>query len=251
MSLLRMDKYLADMGIGTRSEVKKYMKAGRVKVDGNICKSGEMKVDPTKQKVSVDGEEISYVTYEYYLLHKPSGVLSAARDPHATTVVDLISSKVRDDLFPVGRLDKDTEGLLLITNDGVLAHQLLSPKKHVDKTYYVELDHPLEDGEALCKAFQEGFSIGEGIITEEAKLEILPSKGGTGCALLTIHEGKFHQVKRMFSHQGYEVTYLKRISMGPLMLPEDLLRGEYRKLTDEEIASLKAIGSGGMDVSKN
>lgn len=236
--MVRLDKYLADMSIGTRQEVKKYIRQGRVMVNGETVKKPEYKIDETKSPVTVDGHPVAYESFEYYMLNKPAGVVSATRDRMAKTVLDLITDKKRKDLFPVGRLDKDTEGLLLITNDGALAHRLLSPKKHVDKCYYARIDGKVSAEDQ--KLFAQGLNIGsaeEPEWTKPAKLEIL---SGTEVAeiRLTIQEGKFHQVKRMFQAVGKEVLYLKRERMGTLCLDESLSPGSYRKLTDEEIHCL-------------
>jgi len=236
--MIRLDKFLADMGIGTRQEVKKYMKQGRVTVDGEIVKKPETKVDMELAKVCFDGREVAYAEYEYYMLNKPAGVISATEDTRCETVVDLIESKKRKDLFPVGRLDKDTEGLLLITNDGALAHRLLSPKKHVDKCYYARIRGKVTAEDV--QAFSEGVNIGTAE-TEEwtmpGRLEIIQCNEISEIRL-TIQEGKFHQVKRMFEAVGKEVIYLKRETMGTLVLDETLSPGEYRELTDEELKKL-------------
>lgn len=233
--MIRLDKYLADMGVGTRAEVKKYIKQGKVTVDGAVVKSAELKIDQEVQQVMFQGSPIGYEEFEYYMLHKPAGVISATTDSKDKTVVDLISDKKRKDLFPVGRLDKDTEGLLLITNDGDLAHKLLSPKKHVDKVYYAKVDGIVSEEDV--KAFREGVSIGQGEIAKPAVLEIL--KADTVSEIkVTIQEGKFHQVKRMFHTIGKEVLYLKRLSMGSLVLDDSLPLGAYRKLTREELEEL-------------
>ncbi len=236
--MIRLDKYLADMGIGTRQEVKKYMKQGRVTVDGVITKKPETKIDIAINKVCFDSCEVAYAEYEYYMLNKPSGVISATEDLRCETVIDLIESKKRKDLFPVGRLDKDTEGLLLITNDGALAHRLLSPKKHVDKCYYAKVRGRVTTDDV--EAFSKGVNIGtneEEEWTRPGKLEILHSDDISEIRL-TIQEGKFHQVKRMFEAVDKEVIYLKRESMGTLRLDELLCPGEYRELTDEELKNL-------------
>ena len=237
--MIRLDKYLADMGVGTRTEVKKLIRQGKVTVDGSIEKSPERKIDISHQKVCCMGEAVSYETHEYYMLNKPAGVVSATTDRQDKTVVELISAKKRRDLFPVGRLDKDTEGLLLITNDGDLAHRLLSPKKHVDKVYYAKIAGKVteEDKKAFAEGFAEGMSIGNRETALPSKLEILHS-GEISEIRLTIQEGKFHQVKRMFHAVGKEVIYLKRLSMGTLLLDETLKSGEYRALTKEELKRL-------------
>ena len=233
--MIRLDKFLADMGKGTRSEVKKIIRQGKVLVDGKIEKNPDAKIDETMQEVICNNELVTYTSFVYYMLNKPAGVISATTDPKDKTVIDLISDKKRKDLFPVGRLDKDTEGLLLITNDGELAHNLLSPKKHVDKVYYARVDGKVTDADK--DAFLEGVSIGEDEITKPAKLEILKSDDVSEIKL-TIQEGKFHQVKRMFEAVGKKVIYLQRLSMGPLKLDDQLALGEYRLLTKEEIEQL-------------
>lgn len=237
--MMRLDKYLADMGEGTRQEVKKYIRRGSVTVNGELVRSPERKVDERDQ-VCLDGRKVSYAAEEYFMLNKPAGVVSATEDKRDRTVLDLIQYKKRKDLFPVGRLDKDTEGLLLITNDGALSHRLLSPRHHVDKTYYVEVQgHVTEENRA---AFQRGVNIGteeEPLVTMPARLEILEAGQSLSRVRLTIREGKFHQVKRMFLSQGMEVTYLKRESMGSLRLDDSLAPGEYRPLTEHEIKRLK------------
>ena len=232
---IRLDKYLADMGKGTRSEVKKAISKGLVRVNNEIVKKPETKLDTDSDNVLFDGVLGGYAQYEYYMLNKPAGVISAKEDKREKTVIDLITEKKRKDLFPVGRLDRDTEGLLLISNDGELAHRLLSPSKHVDKVYYAKIDGKvtIEDVEA----FQQGVDIGEEKLTRPAKLRIL--KSGTQSEIeLTICEGKFHQVKRMFQAVEKEVVYLKRLQMGTLILDESLKPGEYRELTEQEIADL-------------
>ncbi len=233
--MIRVDKYLADMGVGTRTDVKKYIRQGRVQIDGLVIKTPETKLDQGKQTVLFDGQAIVYETYEYYMLNKPAGVISATKDAKEKTVIDLITDKKRKDLFPVGRLDKDTEGLLLITNDGEMAHRLLAPKKHVDKVYYAKIDGKVTDEDVKC--FAEGLSIGDGDVAQPSKLDILVSDNVSEIQL-TIQEGQFHQVKRMFESVGKRVIYLKRISMGTLKLDEHLSLGEYRTLTKEEIKNL-------------
>lgn len=235
---LRLDKYMADMGVGSRSEIKVWIRKGRVKVGGVVCNKPETKVSPYLDDVTFDDTRISYVKYVYYMLHKPVGVVSATMDNVSQTVLDLIKDKQGKELFPVGRLDKDTEGLLLITNDGDLAHQLLAPKKHVDKVYYAKVNGRVTEEDA--KAFAEGVDIKEKSLTLPAKLHIIKSDENSEIEL-TIQEGKFHQVKRMFEAVGKEVIYLKRLSMGGLTLDEKLLPGEYRELTSEEVEYLKSL----------
>ena len=236
--MIRLDKYLADMSIGTRQEVKKYIRQGRVKINEDVIRKPEYKIREDKDKVTFDGAPVAYETFEYYMLNKPAGVISATEDKRDKTVLDLIKEKKRKDLFPVGRLDKDTEGLLLITNDGALAHRLLSPKKHVDKCYYAKISGAVTEDDV--RAFKEGINIGtqeEPEWTMPADLQILEN-GAFSRIRLTIREGKFHQVKRMFLAVGKEVVYLKRERMGAFVLDETLAPGEYRKLTDSERKSI-------------
>ena len=236
--MIRLDKYLADMSIGTRQEVKKYIRQGRVKINEDIIKKPEYKIREDEDKITFDGAPVAYETFEYYMLNKPAGVISATEDKRDKTVLDLIKEKKRKDLFPVGRLDKDTEGLLLITNDGALAHRLLSPKKHVDKCYYAKISGGVTEDDV--RVFKERINIGtqeEPEWTMPAELKIL-EKGTVSRIRLTIREGKFHQVKRMFLAVGKEVVYLKRERMGALVLDEELAPGEYRKLTDSELKSI-------------
>ena len=241
MALIRLDKYLADMQLGTRSQVKKNIKKGRVKVDDITVKSCDTKIDIDTCNVMFDGKHIGYSELEYYMLNKPAGVLSAARDKKQTTVVDLITERARKDLFPVGRLDKDTEGLLLITNDGELAHNLLAPKKHVDKLYYAIVEGVISSD--VIEDFKNGIKVNDEFTALPAKLEVLKTDNmdygmQSSEVLVTIHEGKFHQIKKMFVAAGSQVLYLKRLCMGSLRLDEKLKPGEYRKLTKEEIDSL-------------
>ena len=224
---IRLDKYLADMGVGTRTEVKRAISKGRVSVDGACVKKPETKIDTEETTVVFDGQIVEYTKKEYYMLHKPAGVISATEDAREKTVIDLIVSRKRKDLFPVGRLDKDTEGLLLFTNDGKLGHSLLSPKKHVDKTYYAKLEK--EIGEVEIKKLEEGVDIG-GYITQPAKAKIVGEKE----IELTIREGKFHQVKKMLEAVNNKVVYLKRVTFGKLEL-KDMELGEVREINLEDI----------------
>ena len=285
--LIRLDKYLADTGFGTRSTVKQLIKKNAVTVDGITVKSPDAKVDTENSVVTVNGKAVEYETFEYYMLNKPAGIISASTDEREKTVVDIISEKKRRDLFPVGRLDRDTVGLLLITNDGGLSQKLLAPGKHVEKVYLVRVTGKLDEED--ISAFEEGMDIGDEKLTKPAKLEIkrigmfntaaqlfvkndvldpeanteigvdtiLKDDGKTASvtdmganlqtitelvseAEVTLTEGRFHQIKRMFSERGHEVVYLKRLRMGSLQLDETLKEGEYRKLTEEELKALKA-----------
>lgn len=233
---MRLDKYLTELRLGTRSEVKKIIKTKQIMVNGVPALKPEQKIDELSDVVTYKGNKLEYEQFEYYLFHKPYGCVSATEDLIHQTVMDYLTDTVRDDLFPVGRLDIDTEGLLLITNDGALAHDLLSPAKHIPKTYFARIEGNVTEEDV--NHFKEGVDIGEDKLTKPAELEIL-SQGEQSEILLTITEGKFHQVKRMFHAVGKEVTYLKRISMGPLTLPDDLEPGAYRKLTKEELELLK------------
>lgn len=231
--MLRIDKYLADCGLGTRSEVKKYIKAKQITVNGEVVAKPELKIDENVDEVRFKGQPIIYEKYVYYLLHKPAGCVTAKQDNVHKTVMEYFPEDIRTkDIAPVGRLDLDTEGLLLFTNDGVLTHHLLSPTHHIPKTYYAILDK--EVPVSAIEQFKEGVDIGDDKPTLPAELVILSEKE----AELTIHEGRFHQVKRMFEAVGCTVTYLKRLSMGSLTLGE-LEKGEYRKLTEEEVVLLQ------------
>lgn len=232
----RLDKYLADMSVGTRSEVKNMIKKGLVTVNGEVIRRPEYKVDIEKDRLQCGGRDVVYQTHVYYMLNKPAGVITATNDKRQKTVLDLITDKERKDLFPVGRLDKDTEGLLLITNDGDLAHQLLSPKKHVAKCYRAVVDGCVTEEDV--RLFAEGLKMDEEWTALPAKLTIL-SAGPESETEVVIYEGKFHQIKRMFEAVGKKVTALKRLSMGTLELDEMLLPGEYRPLTEEELKALK------------
>ena len=225
------------MSVGSRSECKNYIRNGRVKVNSNIILDPNIKVKE-EDMISFDDNIVSYEKYSYYMVNKPSGVVSATRDNVSETVLDLIVDKKHKDLFPVGRLDKDTEGLLLITNDGDLAHKLLSPKKKVDKVYYAKVNGIISDNDR--EAFAKGVIIGDGYTTLPASLHIINSAEVSELEL-TIHEGKFHQVKQMFEAVGKEVIYLKRLSMESLVLDPKLRSGEYRFLTEEEIDKLKGM----------
>ncbi len=233
---MRIDKLLANMGYGSRKDVKKILKSGKVSVNGVTVKEGKCHVNPDVDAVEVMGEEVDYRRFIYIMMNKPPGVISATEDMRNETVIDLLRGE--DMLFkpfPVGRLDKDTEGLLLLTNDGQLAHQLLSPKKDVPKTYFAVIDSPVTEEDV--EAFKNGVILDDGYRTKSGELEII--KSGTYSDIeLTITEGKFHQVKRMFEAVGKKVIYLKRLSMGSLALDKNLDLGEYRELTDKEFNKL-------------
>lgn len=237
----RLDKILSHMGYGTRSEIKKLVKNGEVRVNDVLVKDSGMQVDPYADKIVVDGEQVYFREFVYLMLHKPHGVVSATEDARERTVLDLLDVSYRAfKLFPVGRLDKDTEGLLLLTNDGKLSHELLSPRKHVPKTYFAVVQGIVDAQDAA--AFRQGVTLDDGYVTLPAELVVLSARpdeqGGCSNIELTIHEGKFHQVKRMFQAVGKQVTYLKRLSMGPLRLDETLALGSYRELSDQEIKLL-------------
>lgn len=225
----RLDKRLAATGQWSRKAAKELLRAGRVSVNGSVCRSGEEKVDDSAL-ILVDGTPVGESGMVYLMLHKPGGVVSATEDAREKTVLDLLPPHYgKMGLFPVGRLDKDTEGLLILTNDGPLAHRLLSPRHHVDKVYYVEVDGVLD--EADCAACRDGLTLADGSRCLPARLEVL--EGGR-CALLTLREGKYHQVKRMMASRGKPVTYLKRVSFAGVELDERLDKGCWRVLTDEE-----------------
>ena len=229
----RLDKLLAGTGKWSRREVKALVRQGLVRVDGRLAASAEDKLDPAAAIVTVAGETISLCRFTYVMLHKPAGVLTATEDRKQPTVLDLLPPELRRiGLAPVGRLDKDTEGLLLLTNDGELAHRLLSPKYHVDKRYLARVDGELSAADA--EAFARGMTLGDGLECLPAGLEVLPDR----VCVVTLREGKFHQVKRMLAARGAPVLYLKRLSMGPLTLDDSLAAGAYRLLRAEEISAL-------------
>lgn len=234
---MRIDKMLANLGFGSRKEVKKMLRNGMVTVNDELVKDGKQHINPEKDIVTLNGEVVEYKEFIYLLMNKPPGVISATEDAVDETVIDLLDLEdVIFKPFPVGRLDKDTEGLLLLTNDGQLAHRLLSPKRNVPKTYFAVIEGEVTASDVL--KFQEGVILDDGYQTKPGKLVILKA-GQLSDIELTITEGKFHQVKRMFQAVGKRVIYLKRISMGPLTLDEDLALGEYRELTEEEVNLLQ------------
>ncbi len=229
----RLDKVLAGTGRWSRREVKLLVRQGLVRLNGTAAVSAEEKCDPETAVITVNGETVVLRRFTYVLLHKPGGVLTATEDRRQETVMELLPQELRRvGLAPVGRLDKDTEGLLLLTNDGELTHRLLSPKYHVDKRYFARVDGHLTAAHA--ETFAKGMTLGDGLKCLPARLEILPDNG----CIVTVREGKFHQVKRMLAACGAPVVYLKRLSMGPLVLGDELGRGEHRMLRDEEVAAL-------------
>ena len=234
MKGIRLDKYLSDMNIGSRTEVKVFIKKGLVRVNEEIVKKSDIKIIPGKDVVTYLDKQVIYEKYVYYMLNKPAGYVSATKDNVFPTVIDLIKDK-KDGLFPVGRLDKDTEGFLMITNDGELAHRLLAPKNHVEKTYFAKVDGMVTEED--IKSFNEGIDIGEEKSTLPAAMNII-STGSESQVLLTICEGRFHQVKRMFEAVDKHVLYLKRVSMGSIPLDSKLKSGEYRPFTSQELKVL-------------
>ena len=238
MEKQRLDKIIASTGKFSRREVKALVRQGLVLVDGRLAASAEEKADPETTEIMVNGELLTYRQYTWVMLNKPAGYLSATEDGRGKTVLDLLPEELqRQNLFPVGRLDKDTEGLLLLTNEGGLAHDLLSPRHHVDKVYYVRTAGTLTEED--CRAFAEGMALSD-FRCLPAELEIL-SAGTESEALVTLREGKFHQVKRMLAQRGKPVLYLKRVKMGNLTLDPALARGEYRYLTEEELQALRNL----------
>lgn len=235
MATLRIDKIIAATGLYSRREVKLLVRQGRVSADGQTVRSAEEKVDPESTELRVDGKPVEYSAYTYVMMNKPAGVLSATEDERASTVLNLLPPELQKrGLFPVGRLDKDTEGLLLLTNDGALAHELLAPRRHVDKVYFARVEGALEQSD--CEAFAQGLVLGDGLSCMPAKLEIGTTSNQ---CFVTVQEGKFHQVKRMLASRGKPVKYLKRLQMGNLTLDSELAPGEYRFLSEAEIESLK------------
>lgn len=233
--LLRLDKALCDTGKWSRKEAKTLIKTGKVCVNGRVIKKPEEKFDFSTASLVVQGVPVVWQRFTYIMLHKPAGVLTATEDRRQKTVLDLLSPELqKQELRPVGRLDKDTEGLLLLTNDGALGHRLLAPKSHVDKVYYAETDGTIQESDIA--AFEAGMTLEDGLICQSAGLQRI----GERKCLVTLREGKFHQVKRMLAARGKPVLYLKRLSMGTLKLDETLAPGEYRPLTDQELAALTA-----------
>lgn len=236
----RIDKILSNLGYGSRKEIKKLAKSGEIEVEGKIIKDVSTKVDPNTAEIKVSGEEILYRKYVYIMLNKPEGVVSATHDNYDETVVDLLPIDFQIfKPFPIGRLDKDTVGLLLLSNDGELNHRLTSPKHHVDKVYYAEINKKVDESD--IEAFKKGIVLEDEYECLPAKLEIITANEHGSEILLTIREGKFHQVKRMFIARDKEVVFLKRVKMGTLDLDQNLEEGSFRELTEEEVATLKLI----------
>ena len=227
---MRLDKYLTQAMLGSRREVKEYIKKKRILVNGFDKVSPDMHIDPEKDVVTLDGNVVkATLGKRYYVLNKPAGYITATKDDTARTVMDLFDKDISKGLFAVGRLDKDTEGLLLITDDGDFDHSLMSPKRHVSKKYYAQLSSDCPDN--LIEEFANGVDIGDDKLCKSAELEILDKRNEV---YISISEGRYHQIKRMFLKYGLEVTYLRRIQIGGFILPEELKPGEYRELTQEE-----------------
>ena len=235
----RIDKIISNLGYGSRKEIKALVKKGLVKVDGEIVKDNGLLIDPEKSVININGEDLFYREYIYLMMNKPDGVISATYDNREETVIDLLEVEHQVfNPFPVGRLDKDTVGLLLLTNDGELNHRLISPKWHVDKVYYAKIDKAVDEKDV--EAFKNGITLDDGYKCKEGKLEIISSSDEVAEVMVTIQEGKYHQVKRMFEALGKTVVYLKRTEFGGLPLDQELEEGEYRELTEDELALLKS-----------
>lgn len=235
----RLDKIISNLGYGSRKEIKALVKKGLVKVDGEVVKDNGVLIDPEKSVININGEDLFYREYIYLMMNKPDGVISATYDNREETVIDLLEVEHQVfNPFPVGRLDKDTVGLLLLTNDGELNHRLISPKWHVDKVYYAKIDKAVDEKDV--EAFKNGITLDDGYKCKEGKLEIINSSNEGAEVMVTIQEGKYHQVKRMFEALGKTVVYLKRIEFGGLPLDQELEEGEYRELTEDELALLKS-----------
>lgn len=229
---MRLDRLLCELNIGSRSEVKKLIQSGKISVNGIPCRKNDEKVDENTAVITYLEKEYRYKKYSFYMLNKPSGYVTANHDDKDPTIMDLLPGEIRETHFSIGRLDKDTTGLIIVCNDGDLAHRLLSPKKHVDKTYLVTIEKPLKDSDIY--ALENGVDIGEKNLTEKSKVEVTDEHN----IYLTIHEGKFHQIKRMLKAVDNNVLALKRISMGGVSLDENLESGRFRELTDQEINTL-------------
>lgn len=235
----RLDKIISNLGYGSRKEIKALVKKGLVKVDGEVVKDNGLLIDPEKSVININGEDLFYREYIYLMMNKPDGVISATYDNREETVIDLLEVEHQVfNPFPVGRLDKDTVGLLLLTNDGELNHRLISPKWHVDKVYYAKIDKAVDEKD--IEAFKNGITLDDGYKCKEGKLEIISSSNEGSEVMVTIQEGKYHQVKRMFEALGKTVVYLKRTEFGGLSLDQELEEGEYREVTEDELALLKS-----------
>lgn len=235
----RLDKIISNLGYGSRKDVKSFVKKGLIEVDGVVVKDNGMAIDPEKSSIKINGEEVSYRKYIYLMMNKPDGVISATHDNRDETVIDLLELDHQAfEPFPVGRLDKDTVGLLLLTNDGELNHRLIAPKWHVDKIYYAKIDKRVDEKDQ--EEFRKGIVLDDGYKCLEAKLEIISSSDEGAEVRITIQEGKYHQVKRMFEAVGKKVLYLKREEFGGLKLDSELEEGEYRELTEDELMILKS-----------
>ena len=233
---MRLDRFLANSGVGTRKEVKEILKKRKIKVNDSIITDGSIHIDENKDAVKYEEKEISYKPFIYIMMNKPDGVISATEDDEHRTVIDLLGNKYRTySVFPIGRLDIDTEGLLILTNDGILTHNLLAPNKHVDKKYYVELKNPVLKSD--IEKLENGIELENGFVTKNAKVAVIENTENK--VYITITEGKYHQVKRMFKAVNNKVLYLKRVQMGNLKLDDKLKVGEYRELTEKEINILK------------
>lgn len=233
---MRLDRFLANSGVGTRKEVKEILKKRKIKVNDSIITDGSTHIDENKDAVKYEEKEISYKPFIYIMMNKPDGVISATEDDEHRTVIDLLENKYRTySVFPIGRLDIDTEGLLILTNDGILTHKLLAPNKHVDKKYYVELKNPMLKSD--IEKLENGIELENGFVTKNAKVAVIENTENK--VYITITEGKYHQVKRMFKAVNNKVLYLKRVQMGNLKLDDKLKVGEYRELTEKEINILK------------
>ncbi|BBM36016.1 pseudouridine synthase [Pseudoleptotrichia goodfellowii] len=233
---MRLDRFLANSGVGTRKEVKEILKKRKIKVNDSIITDGSIHIDENKDAVKYEEKEISYKPFIYIMMNKPDGVISATEDDEHRTVIDLLENKYRTySVFPIGRLDIDTEGLLILTNDGILTHNLLAPNKHVDKKYYVELKNPVLKSD--IEKLENGIELENGFVTKNAKVEVIENSEDK--VYITITEGKYHQVKRMFKAVNNKVLYLKRVQMGNLKLDDKLKVGKYRELTEKEINILK------------
>lgn len=233
----RLDKVLANLGYGSRKEVKSIIKDGRIKINGNIADNSSAKIDTDRDKIEFDDNLVDYRKHIYIVMNKPAGVVSATHDNYDETVIDILDPKYAVfDPFPVGRLDKDTVGLLIITNDGEMNHRMISPKWNMDKVYYAEIDKRLNDDDV--KLFHDGVVLDDGYKCLPAKLDILKSDKDGAMAEVTVHEGKFHQVKRMFESIKKNVVYLKRIKFGPIELDDSMREGDYRELSEIELKNV-------------